>query len=103
MAIGIVFEYLLIAALLAPVAWVMWWAASTLGEPLPLRCLARARPADAQHPSELLVSAAGRHEPARAQPGHHRLPYFGRGQDRRLQRSRQRGQVPSRAGKRHGS
>lgn len=33
MAIAILFEYLLIAALLAPVAWVMWWAASTLGEP----------------------------------------------------------------------
>jgi len=32
MAIGFVFEYLLIAALLAPVAWVMWWAASTLGD-----------------------------------------------------------------------
>jgi hypothetical protein len=32
MAIGIVFEYLLIAALLAPVAWVMWWGASTLGD-----------------------------------------------------------------------
>jgi hypothetical protein len=32
MAIGFVFEYLLIAALLAPVAWVIWWAASTLGD-----------------------------------------------------------------------
>jgi len=32
MAIGFVFEYLLIAALLAPVAWVMWWGASTLGD-----------------------------------------------------------------------
>jgi len=32
MAIGIVFEYLLIAALLAPVAWVVWWGASALGD-----------------------------------------------------------------------
>jgi hypothetical protein len=32
MAIGFVFEYVLIAALLAPVAWVMWWAAATLGD-----------------------------------------------------------------------
>jgi len=31
MAIGFVFEYLLIAALIAPAAWVIWWAASTLG------------------------------------------------------------------------
>ena len=32
MAIGFVFEYLLIAALLTPVAWVLWWGASTLGD-----------------------------------------------------------------------
>jgi hypothetical protein len=32
MAIGIVFEYLFIAALLAPVAWLMWWGASSLGD-----------------------------------------------------------------------
>jgi len=32
MAIGFVFEYLLIAALLAPVVWVMWWAAAALGD-----------------------------------------------------------------------
>lgn len=32
MAIGIVFAYLLIAALLAPLAWLMWWGASTVGD-----------------------------------------------------------------------
>jgi hypothetical protein len=33
MAIAIVFEYLLLAALLAPVVWLIWWGASALGDP----------------------------------------------------------------------
>ena len=32
MATVIVFEYLLVAALLAPAVWMIWWAASTLGD-----------------------------------------------------------------------
>lgn len=31
MGLGIVFTYFLIAGLLAPVAWVMWWGVSSLG------------------------------------------------------------------------
>lgn len=49
MAIGFVFEYLLIAALLAPVAWVVWWAASAVGNrpirvSLPVRGPSKTRP-----------------------------------------------------------
>ena len=49
MAIAIVFEYLLVAALLAPVVWVLWWGASTIGDS------SRRRPAPAR-PEQTRVS-----------------------------------------------
>lgn len=37
MGIGILFFYLLIAAVLAPVVWLTWWGATSLGDPARVR------------------------------------------------------------------